>query len=190
VTSSNVGFVARWSCDGREPPPLVRLVLRAFLCVHNALTSGFALALVSKIRVSRGFFSGPYQSCVRMRMQGVRGETWPVSCGSAAMGGLGWPGEVLLRARAQGMHMHCPDQRDLDGAASGVLPGVLPWHPVGRSGHAFGARWFRSRLGTLQSRAVRSGYPAQVRRLPSSPDHGDLLPPARRLANRPADRSR
>jgi len=50
------------------------------------MTSGFALGLVSKIRVSRGFFSGPYQSCVRMRMQGVRGETWPVSCGSAATG--------------------------------------------------------------------------------------------------------
>jgi len=52
------------------------------LRMNNALTSGFALALVSKIRVSRVDFSGPYQRCVRMRMQGVRGEAWPVSCGS------------------------------------------------------------------------------------------------------------
>ncbi len=57
---------------------------------------------------------------------------------------------------------------------------------VRRSGRAFGARWFRSRLGTLQTRAVdRSGSAAQGRRLRSSPDQDDLLPPARRLAHRP-----
>jgi hypothetical protein len=68
--------------------------------MHNAVTSGFALGLVSKIRVSRVFFSGPYQSCIRMRMQGVRGEMRPLSCGFAAAGELRRPGEVLLRVRA------------------------------------------------------------------------------------------
>ena len=72
---------ARVARQPTEPPPLVPLVLRALLRMHNALTSGFALGLVSKIRVSRGFFSGPYQRCIRMRMQGVRGEMWPVSRG-------------------------------------------------------------------------------------------------------------
>jgi hypothetical protein len=68
--------------------------------MHDAVTSGFALGLVSKIRVSRVFFSGPYQSCIRMRMQGVRGELRPLSCGFAAMGELRRPGEVILRVRA------------------------------------------------------------------------------------------
>jgi len=68
--------------------------------MNNALTSGFALALVSKIRVSRVDFSGPYQSCVRMRMQGVRGETWPVSCGSAATGTSMPSSDAVLRVHA------------------------------------------------------------------------------------------
>ncbi len=34
------------------------------------------------------FFSGPYQSSVRMRMQGVHGEMWPVSCGFELAGWL------------------------------------------------------------------------------------------------------
>ena len=100
MTSGFVGFVTRWSCDGREPPPLVHLVLRARLRMHNAVTSGFALGLVSKIRVSRVFFSGPYQSCVRVRMQGVRGEMWPVSCGFASAGAVTLPVEAPLRVHA------------------------------------------------------------------------------------------
>jgi len=48
--------------------------------MHNAVTSGFALGMVSKIRVYRVFFSGPYQPCVRMRVQGARDEMWLVSC--------------------------------------------------------------------------------------------------------------
>jgi hypothetical protein len=52
------------------------------------------------MRVSRVDFSGPYQGCIGMRTQGVRGEIWPVSCGFAAMGELRRPGEVLLRVRA------------------------------------------------------------------------------------------
>ena len=68
--------------------------------MRNALTSGFALGLVSKIRVSRVFFSGPYQSCVRVRMQGVRGEMWPVSCGFAAAGGWTSPTAALLHVHA------------------------------------------------------------------------------------------
>lgn len=79
---------------------LVRLVLRALLRMRNALTSGFALGLVSKIRVSRVFLSGPYQSCVRMRMQGVRGEMSPVSCGSAATGTSMSSSEAVLRLHA------------------------------------------------------------------------------------------
>lgn len=84
----------------KEPPPLVRLVLHALLRMHNAVTSGFALGLVPEIRVSRGFFSGPHQSCVRMRMQGVRGEAWPVSCGSAATGTSMPSSEAVLRVHA------------------------------------------------------------------------------------------
>jgi hypothetical protein len=68
--------------------------------MHNAVTSGFALGLVSKIRVSRVFFSGPYQPCVRMRTQGMRGAMRSLSCGFAAVGELRRPGEVLLRVRA------------------------------------------------------------------------------------------
>jgi len=82
------------------PPPLVPLVRRALLRTPNAVTSGFALGLVPNIRVSRGFFSGPYQSYVRMRMQGVRGEMRPLSYGFAAAGELRRPGEVLLRVHA------------------------------------------------------------------------------------------
>ena len=68
--------------------------------MHNAVTSGFALGLVSKIRVSRGFFSGPYQSYVRMRMQDARGEMWLVSCGSAATGTSMSSSESVLRVHA------------------------------------------------------------------------------------------
>ena len=51
-------------------------------------------------RVEGPSFSGPYQSCVRMRMQGVRGETWPVSCGSAATGTSMSSSEAVLRMHA------------------------------------------------------------------------------------------
>ena len=110
VTSGFVGFVTRWSCDAPEPPPLVHLVLRALLRMHNAMTSGFTLGFALKIRVSRGFFSGPYQSCVGMRMQDVRGEMRPVSCGSAATGTSMRPVDVELRRHAQGMRIQCADQ--------------------------------------------------------------------------------
>jgi hypothetical protein len=36
----------------------------------RGLTSGFLFRRSSEMRVSRVFFSGPYQSCVRMRVQG------------------------------------------------------------------------------------------------------------------------
>ena len=100
MTSSFVGSGARWSSDRSEPPPLVPLVLRALLRMQNAVTSGFALGLVSTIRVSRVFFSGPYQTCVRIRMQGVRGEMWLVSCGSAATGTSMSSSEAVLRMHA------------------------------------------------------------------------------------------
>ena len=61
---------------------------RALLRMHNAATSMFALGPSPKIRVSRVFFSGPYQSCVRMRMQGVHPEMWPVSCSFLLDGSL------------------------------------------------------------------------------------------------------
>ena len=49
--------------------------------VRDAVTSTFVLASASEIRVYRVFFSGPAQRCVRMLVQGVRGENRPVSCG-------------------------------------------------------------------------------------------------------------
>jgi len=64
------------------------------------LNSGFAFPGSSEMRVSRGSFSGPYQPCTSMRMQGVRGEIWRVSCGSGTVGELRRPGEVVLRVRA------------------------------------------------------------------------------------------
>ena len=68
--------------------------------MHNAVTSGFALGLVSKMRVSRVFFSGPYQRCVRMRVQGVRDEMWLVSCGFEQAGTSMSSPEALLRVHA------------------------------------------------------------------------------------------
>jgi hypothetical protein len=46
------------------------------------------------------FFSGPYQRCVRMRTQGVRGEIWPVSCGDAETGPLMSSSEAVFRVHA------------------------------------------------------------------------------------------
>jgi len=80
----------------------------------------------------------------------VARRVWPLSCGFAA----GFSVELLAHSAAQGMRTQCPDQRDPDGTGQRSVFGVLPWRPVGRYGRAFGARWFRSRLGTLQSRAV------------------------------------
>jgi len=68
--------------------------------MHNAVNSGFALGLVSKIRVSRVFFSGPYQPCISMRMQGVRGEMWLVSCDFEPAGTSMSSPEALLRVHA------------------------------------------------------------------------------------------
>ncbi|MHB8289764.1 MAG: hypothetical protein ACYDEY_11095 [Acidimicrobiales bacterium] len=104
VVTSLPGRTTARRSDGavlvQEPPPLVHLVLRALLRMHNAVTSVFALGVVSKIRVSRSFFSGPHHSCVRMRMQGVRGETWPVSRGSAATGTSMPSSEAVLRVHS------------------------------------------------------------------------------------------
>ena len=82
------------------PPPLVRLDLRALLRMHTRLTSMFVSAPVRYPQVYRGFFSGPYQLCLRMRMQGVRGEMWLVSCGSAATGTSMSSSESVLRVHA------------------------------------------------------------------------------------------
>ena len=105
----------------------------------RCLTSGFAFGRSSEMRVSRVDFSGPAQRAPCRRTQGVRDEMWPLSCGSAATGLSISPSEAVLRAHAQGMRMHCTDQRDLDGTASEVVLGVPPWHNVGCSGRAFGA---------------------------------------------------
>jgi hypothetical protein len=64
------------------------------------LTSDFSFRRSSEMRVSRVFFSGPYQRCVRMRMQGVRDEMWLVSCGfEPACMSMSSP-EALLRVHA------------------------------------------------------------------------------------------
>jgi hypothetical protein len=83
--------------------------------MHNAVTSGFAFAGWLEMQVSRGSFSGPYQRCARMRMQGVRGEMWPLSCGYAQTDTPMRPLDVELRMHAQGMPMQCPGQANLDG---------------------------------------------------------------------------
>ena len=66
---------------GPEAPPLVLLVARALVQVRDAVTRTFTSASASKIRVSRVDFSGPAHRCVRILVQGVRGEMRPVSCG-------------------------------------------------------------------------------------------------------------
>jgi AhpD family alkylhydroperoxidase len=67
---------------------------------RRRLTSGFSYPVPSEMRVSRVLFSGPYQPCIRMRMQGVRGEMWPVSCGFEPAGTLMSSPEAVLRVRA------------------------------------------------------------------------------------------
>ena len=89
-----------------------------------------------------------------MRMQRVRGAMWPVSCGSAETDTLMLSSEAVARVHAQGMRTHCTDQRDLDGTAPEVVPGVLPRHGVGRSGRAFGAP---SACGCREPRPPSSG---------------------------------
>ncbi len=66
----------------------------------RCLTSGFSFRRSLEARVSRVFFSGPYQRCVRMPMHGVRGDMWPVSCGFSATGGATDASEALLRVHA------------------------------------------------------------------------------------------
>jgi hypothetical protein len=86
------------------------------------------------------------------------------------------------------MRTHCPDQRDLDGDRARSGPRACC---RGIARPAIWARFRRSLVPltawdvAIQSRLDRSGYAAQGRRLRSSPDQGDLLPPARRLAHRP-----
>ena len=48
---------------------------------HRRLNSDFTFRRSSERWVSWVDFSGPAQCCVRMPMQGARGEMWPVSCG-------------------------------------------------------------------------------------------------------------
>jgi hypothetical protein len=130
------------------------------------------------MRVSRVDFSGPYQGCMGMRTQGVRGGIWPVSCGFAA----GFSVELLAHSAAQGMRTQCPDQRDPDGTGQRSVFGVLPWRPVGRYGRAFGAPapldrraeatpepslWAlpaESRIGLVPAQMAQSGV---VRRAPA-----------------------
>jgi len=64
------------------------------------LTSGFSFQRSSEMRVSRVDFSGPYQPCIRMRMQGVPGEMWPVSCGFERAGTSMSSSESVLRVHA------------------------------------------------------------------------------------------
>jgi hypothetical protein len=68
--------------------------------MNNAVASIFAWAHPRYPQVYRVFFSGRYQPCVGMRMQGVRGEMWPVSCGSAGAGTSMSPSEAVLRMHA------------------------------------------------------------------------------------------
>ncbi len=64
------------------------------------LTSGFSFRRSAEMRVSRVFFSGPYQRCVRMRVQGVRDEMWLVSCGFEPAGTSMSSPEAVLRVHA------------------------------------------------------------------------------------------
>jgi len=45
-------------------------------------------------------FSGPYQRCVRMRVQGVRDEMWALSCGFEPPSTSMSSPEALLRLHA------------------------------------------------------------------------------------------
>jgi len=64
------------------------------------LTSGFSFQRSWEMRVSRVDFSGPYQRCVRIRVQGVRDEMWLVSCGFEPAGTSMSSPEALLRVHA------------------------------------------------------------------------------------------
>ncbi len=128
------------------------------------LTSGFSFGGSSEVRVSRVFFSGPYQSCTRMRMQDVRGEMWP---------GAAVPRRPARRCRPPSQscvctHRACVRTALINEISTGTAPEVVLGlaavaSRVRRSGRAFGARWFRSRLGTLQSRAVSIGVGTRLR---------------------------
>ena len=83
-----------------DPPPPVRLVLRALVQVRDTVTSTFALTSASKIRASRVDFSGPAHGCVRRLVQGVRGEMRPVSYGFEVAGGAARPVDASLHAHA------------------------------------------------------------------------------------------
>ena len=68
VTSTFAEFDAAAYGELAKPPPVVRLVLRALLRIHNAVTSGLALGLPPKIRVSGAFSRGlinPAYACAR-----------------------------------------------------------------------------------------------------------------------------
>ena len=67
---------------------------------RKRLTSGFSFRRSAEMRVSRVFFSGPYQRCVRMRVQGVRDEMWLVSCGFEPAGTSMSSSESVLRVHA------------------------------------------------------------------------------------------
>jgi hypothetical protein len=119
--------VARWAHNpevaGSNPAPATKKPWSGAHLVQGCrrLTSGLSFGLASEGRVSRVDFSGPAHDCVRMLVQGVRGERWPSSCGFVTAGASGPPVPVLLRGHAQGMRTHCPDQRYLKG--TGVKSG-------------------------------------------------------------------
>jgi len=165
------------------PPPPRPLVRRAPRAGTQAPDQRFLIpALVGDASFS-GVFLGALSTARRADVCRVARRVWPLSCGFAA----GFSVELLAHSAAQGMRTQCPDQRDPDGTGQRSVFGVLPWRPVGRYGRAFGARWFRSRLGTLQSRAVDlSGCEAAWRRRCGGPDQGDLGSLAGR-AHHPAD---
>jgi hypothetical protein len=84
VTSGFVEFEAAAYGERMIPPPLLHY--DRWSGAHLAqgcrrLTSGFSCRRSWEMRVSRVDFSGPYQRCVRKRVQGVRDEMWLVSCG-------------------------------------------------------------------------------------------------------------
>ena len=89
-----------------SPPPPSTGAFRASLRMHGPLTSTFALAPASEMRVSRVNFSGPYQGCVRMPYARWRGASGRHAAGSRR--------RALSRRRwirlHRGMRTHCPDQ--------------------------------------------------------------------------------
>jgi len=150
VERLGVRLITQWSTVHRSPPPLRPLVRHAPRAGVQAPDQRFLIPALVEDASFSGVFLGALSTLRRACHGRVARRVWPLSCGFAA----GFSVELLAHSAAQGMRTQCPDQRDPDGTGQRSVFGVLPWRPVGRYGRAFGARWFRSRLGTLQSRAV------------------------------------